>query len=215
MRSSARLTATPCSSRTLPAALASRAPNGLRSSASAALRRRSAAHTPDAGTCHDGGCGVARTWSSKRTTAAMAADSHVTWVHRRQKCECHFSKKKLAGTTRGGYPMSSLALVWLESVATSEVQSCAEPTLNVWYETNFSSGPSDSVLPPANPAQHLASCSNRRRAAAHASNTYPRSPSKNRSTSHLLRPHGHGPLTPAARRPRGAARPPVAVRPRT
>ena len=74
--------------------------------------------------------------------------------------------------------------------------------------------PPTSVLS-ANPAQHLASCSNRRRAAAHASNTYPRSPSKNRSTSHLLRPHGHGPLTPVARRPRGAARPPVAVRPRT
>ena len=75
VRSSARLTATPCSSRTLPAALASRAPNGLRSSASAALRRRSAAHTPAAGTCHDGGCSVARTWSSKSTTAAMTADS--------------------------------------------------------------------------------------------------------------------------------------------
>ena len=68
-------TATPCSSRTLPAALASRAPNGLRSSASAALRRRSAAHTPAAGTCHGGGCSVARTWSSKSTTAAMTADS--------------------------------------------------------------------------------------------------------------------------------------------
>jgi hypothetical protein len=73
VQSSARLTATPCSSSTFQAAFASRAPNGLRSSANAALRRRSAAHTPAAGTCHDGGCGVARTWSSKRTTAAMAA----------------------------------------------------------------------------------------------------------------------------------------------
>ena len=81
VQSSARLTATPCSSSTFQAAFASRAPNGLRSSASAALRRRSAAHTPAAGTCHDGGCGVARTWSSKRTTAAMAASPALTWVH--------------------------------------------------------------------------------------------------------------------------------------